>query len=523
MTQHFDSPMYPIVEAIYRPSSLPDHAGNALIEALPPYDSDEEALASICWQPHFSPEERAQPIALRIARLIELRRLMIPLERHCEALYTLNAMLRSGYVSRPPNSPERARTAQTIYELQQSGKPFRQAAESSSVSLSTALIGLPGMGKTTLVDRWCEVIPKAIYHPKQHIYQVPILKADAPSDGTSIKGFCHALLHELDARIPGTDYYREYAVRGRPGADSMLKNVVRLMNIHCLGMLIIDEAQNFANAHKNGEIVMTEIVSAFNALKAPVVLMGTNKAYAVFERDFRSARRAVSIPLQHWDRMRPNARPDEDEWTDIVQKLWEFQWTREPVELDEWTLQVLYDCSQGVIAILVALYAAAQTRAMLDRSETLTPDVIREVYQSQFTPIHPMIDALRDNDGSALQRYLDIAPPLHQALDQVWSYGVSPSSAQSMAGLPAASSAAIGSPGDSQATQRRPARIRSRVPEPRTARTKKSRQKPAEVDYPPDDYRHGRQAALRNQTSVHDELIRLDLMPSTEEVLNLFE
>src|SRR5690606_23943704 len=125
-----------VVEAVYRPSTIADYAGNPLIEALPPYESDTEALEAVCWQPNFDPDERAMPIAMRVGRLIELRNLMIPLDRHCEVLYTLNAMLRSGYVARAPYSVERARIAQKLYELQQSGKPFRQSAQSLPTSAS---------------------------------------------------------------------------------------------------------------------------------------------------------------------------------------------------------------------------------------------------------------------------------------------------------------------------------------------------------------------------------------------------
>src|SRR5690606_25731064 len=54
-------------------------------------------------------------------------------------------------------------------------------------------------------------------------------------------------------------------------------------------------------------------------------------------------------------------------------------------------------------------------------SETITADLIQEVYERQFAVVHPRIDALRRNDQSAIQRYLDIAPPLHQELDGIWN------------------------------------------------------------------------------------------------------
>src|SRR5690606_14309606 len=59
------------------------------IEALPPMKATRRHSRSICWQPVFDASKRSMPIGLRVSRLFELRNLIIPLERHCEFLYTL--------------------------------------------------------------------------------------------------------------------------------------------------------------------------------------------------------------------------------------------------------------------------------------------------------------------------------------------------------------------------------------------------------------------------------------------------
>lgn len=521
------STTYPVVEALYTPSSVPDYAGNALIEALPPLPVDEAVFDSICWQPDFSAEERLLPTGLRIARLLELRNLMIPLERHQAVIHTLDAMVRSAYVNRGPNSPERARTAQKLYEMRQRGETFRQRRNVTSIPLSAALFGIPGMGKTSLVRRWTDALPKTIHHEQHHIYQVPVLQADAPTDGTSLKGFCYALLHEFDARIPHANYYREYGTRGKAGAFTLLGNVVMLANMHHLGVLVIDEAQNFKKTRKSDETVMSEIVSAFNLLRAPILFMGTNKAYEIFDTDFRGARRAVSVALPHWDRLTltPNAG-EPDEWVEFVTKLWEFQWVRNPVELDEWMLKLLYEHSQGVIAILVALFAATQMRAMLNGSEKLTATLLQDVYQSQFKPIHPMIKALATNNTAELDRYEDIAP-LNKSLDKVWKQGGSVVGGRNSQTAPN-SSASLTSPApdaDASAARRtRKVRIPSRVPgapgrKPKSPRALVATEPPV-LDSK--DYRNAISAAAKNDSSVYDELMRLRLVPSAEDFLSMF-
>lgn len=521
------STTYPVVEAVYASSTVGNYAGNPLIEALPQLPADEAVFDSICWQPDFSPEERSLATGIRIARLLELRNLMIPLERHSAVIHTLDALVRSAYVNRGPNSPERARTAQQLYEMRQRGDTFRQRPNVTSIPLSTVLFGIPGMGKTSLVRRWSDALPKVVHHSQHHIYQVPVLHADAPTDGTSLKGFCYALLHELDARIPGANYYHEYGTRGKPGAYTLLANVIRLANMHHLGMLVIDETQNFKKTHKSDETIMTEIVSAFNLLHAPILFMGTNKAYEIFETDFRGARRAVAVALPHWDRLTltPGAGEPE-EWLEFVAKLWEFQWVRIPIDLDEWMVKVLYECTQGIIAILVALFAAAQMRAMLNGSEKLTPTLIQDVYQSQFKPVHPMIKALRDNNRVALEAYQDIAP-LNKSLEKIWRLG-SPTQARGAETGSActASFTAPSSDADAPAAGRiRKARIPSRVPGAPGRRQKKEPRTNAAtepVDLDPKDYRNATCAAAKNHSSAYEELLRLKLVPSAEDFLGMF-
>jgi hypothetical protein len=521
---------FAVPEAVYHPTGVPEYAGHPLIEALPALPSDDKALDDICWQPRMSPEERLLPTGLRIARLLRLRNLLIPLDRHLAARCTLDAILRESYVSRWPQTAKQARIAQRLYELQQSGQSFTDAEGEESMPLSMALFGIPGMGKTNLVRRWRNTMQKVIYHPAENIYQVPVLISDAPSDGSSLKGFCYSLLHQLDERIPGANYYYEYGVRNAPGADAMLRNVVRLMNMHFLGALVIDETQNFANARKNGEIVMTEVVSAFNLLNCAIIFLGTNKAYTVF-KDFRSGRRLVQTALPHWDRLPQYVSAGvENEWVEVVRTLWRLQWVRYPVELDEMILNVLYECSQGVLAILVALFAAAQARAMFNKSEKITAQLIQEVYTADFGPVHPMISALAKNDQAALARFQDIAKPLDSLL---WNgpWAVGGSSAPSGRTTPAAYANTAEdqvSDQDAPKPKRKRARpsIASRVPQATTRKPRESSAKETSASptqYEPGDYRNAGKAAQERQSSGYEELQRLGMTGSIDDVIGGFQ
>ncbi len=395
--------------AQYTSQRIPQFIGNKLIEALPPSMSDDELFEMLSLAPPFAPEQRAWPTHERMYMLKELKNFMVPLSKHFELGRALDTMIRSGYVGRGPRTPGHNEIYKTIHDNERAKRSFAQGAQTHTPQVSTSLIGISGMGKTTLVKRWCAHIDEVIYHPDLHVYQVPYLHIEMPSDGSSIKGLAHGILQKLDQLIPGANYYNDYAIKGRPGADTLMRSVARVMNMHFVGILICDEVQNLANARKGQQTVMTELVSACNDLKVPILFIGTTKALKVLSLDFRQARRSCGHSVTPWERLPAEVAPGEiNEWHEFVQVLWKYQWVKNPAELTDELLATVYRFSQGIIDVAITLFASAQARAMLDGSETITPTVIERVFMEELGPLHRAIDALRHNDIEAIAQFDDI-------------------------------------------------------------------------------------------------------------------
>jgi hypothetical protein len=398
------------VVASYTPQRIPQFVGNKLIEALPPSMSDDELFASLSLAPPFAPEQREWEMYERMYMLKELKNFMVPLSKHFELGRALDTMIRSGYVGRAPRTPEHNGIYKSIHENEKAKRSFSQAAHTHTPQLSTALIGLSGMGKTTLVKRWCAHIDEVIYHPELHVYQVPYLHIEMPSDGSSVKGLAHGILQRMDQLIPGANYYQDYAIKGRPGADTLMRSVARVMNRHFVGILICDEVQNLANSRKGQQTVMTELVSACNDLKVPILFIGTTKAMKVLSLDFRQARRSCGHGVTPWERLSAEVAPGEiNEWHEFVSVLWQYQWVQNPSALTEQHLATMYRFSQGIIDVAITLFASAQARAMLDGTETITTGLIQKVYVEELGPLHRAIDALHYNDIEAIAQFDDIS------------------------------------------------------------------------------------------------------------------
>lgn len=398
------------VVAQYVEQRLPQFQGNPLVEALPPPMTDQGLMEALMLMPDFDIEQRGWSTSERLMMLETLQNFMVPMAKHTELCRALDAMLRAGYVGRAPRTPGHAEIFQSIYAKQMAGQTFSQTASSRTPQLSTALIGISGMGKTTTVHRWCAHLPKVIYHAEYNLYQIPVLHVEMPSDGSSIKGLAHGILQKIDELVPGANYYDMYAQKGRTGADTLMRSVARVMNLHLVGLLICDEVQNLANSKKGSQTVMTELVSAANDLKVPILFIGTNKSAKVLGTDFRQSRRSSGHGIAPWERLLPGTAAAASEWDIFLEILWQFQWVKKPVPLNSLLSRYMFDCTQGVIDLSIKLFAAAQARAMLDGTETLTPELLLDVYNKEFQLMHPMIEALRTDNYEILAQYDDIAP-----------------------------------------------------------------------------------------------------------------
>ena len=408
------------VTARYTPSRIPDHKGNPLIEALPPTLEDEAVLKALSSKPRFKEEQRSWPTSERMNMLSGLSRFMMPLQQQVELFYSLENMIRSGYVGRAPRTPTHAEISQKLYDLQHSGEAFDQLMAEQTPQISTALIGLSGMGKTTTMKRWWVRMKDTIYHSATNTYQVPVLHIELPPDGASVIGLANSIFHALEQRIPRSDYVRTYT-KGRPNAVTMILNAVKLMHRHCVGMLICDELHNLLNAKVNAQVLMTQLTNLCNTTGVPLLFVGTNKAARFSGIALQQARRSTGEGIATWDRLVPKTAGGNGEWEDFIGTLWAYQWIKKPVPLTGAMRQMMFESTQGIIDLTIKLFRSVQIRAMLNGTETITVELIEAVYKRDFKILHHLLDAIRTNNLVLLAKYDDIRPvDLDRHLQQAW-------------------------------------------------------------------------------------------------------
>ncbi len=135
--------------------------------------------------------------------------------------------------------------------------------------------------------------------------------------------------------------------------------------------------------------------------------VGTPKAREIVEAEMAAGRRAAGVGAIYWDpipQFKYNA--PNTEWILLAQKLWSQQLliNSEPSPSEEF-LDAWYELSQGIIDIVVKLFVLTQLVALANGSEKLTVRQLKDVYHTEFKPIHPMIEALKSGNPDKISKY----------------------------------------------------------------------------------------------------------------------
>ena len=402
------------INATYRKSLEPLHQHNCFIEALPEALTPEKVTKLIARYPFYDERERSLPDLQRLAAVQRISSCIFPMPEFLEFEQKFSRMIRNGYLGRNPEDGEWIRQMRAGFpdlDFDQDGLGFKPLIRSTAAGFT--VVGTSGVGKSTIVESILGLNPQIIVHTEYNgkpfdQQQLVWLKLECPFDG-SLKGLCLSFFAAVD-EILGTRHSAQYANSRRWTAIELLPAMAKLAATLGLGVLVIDEIQRLSKAASGGAQMMLKFfIQLTNTFGVPVVLIGTYEALALFTGNFAMARRAAG----QGDVIISNLKHDEY-WTHFLNKLWRYQWTKEPTPLTPPLNRAMYNESQGIVDIAVKLYMLAQWSIIGEESELLTPKIIKDVALKNFNAARPILQALRYNDTEALSRITDIAPKFNQ-------------------------------------------------------------------------------------------------------------
>ncbi|MDW3212181.1 MAG: ATP-binding protein [Reichenbachiella sp.] len=391
-----------IVKAQYIELSNPEFKGNPLIECLPQKKEHDKFFELILNQKARSRKEALlHEKETRIEFLTTFRlTFFVPQERLYQLYTSIYSSITAGYHLRNPlKINARKELNQSYHDLL-----YTFVENENASSLSSCLFGVSGIGKTTAVNKILSLFPKALVHNIEGIdpiVQVPIIKIECPKD-SSTKDLCRSFFYQLD-EILGTDYQLIYD-RPKATADSMVNAMSKLAISHRIGMLIIDEIQQLANAKKNGaELLLNFFVNLNNRVRIPILIVGTPESLKLFSSSHRLPRRWSGEGAKKWHNLSMDS-----EWEFFIEMLFNYQYTNEKVAYSKRWAELFYYHSQGIIDTAIRIFTESQKAALEENLTAISEEIINNVVQESFWLEMPSTKALRSGKISQISQFPDL-------------------------------------------------------------------------------------------------------------------
>lgn len=339
------------------------------LDAMPDMLSPEQfarVIASYPPIPHdlaqMSPEERRR-------LLPSLALIYVPMPYQYAIYDTLYRAIATTY--RTADVVESTRAINAYY----CGQSTNYATQADSGSI----LGAPGCGKTATVRRCLSTMPQVIEHVEyqgQPCYgkQVLWLHVECPSD-CSVKTLGYNIMAALDKAI-GSQYLQAAQWLRSASASAIATQAKILLANHHVGLLVVDEIQNAvltARKNRQKKPMLRFLVELTNETMTSIYFIGTPIAEELFVSQEHLKRRTRGIRLAPF-------RPD-GAYLDFLNKIWPYQYTTQAAELTTSITNKLYDCSGGIPAYIIKIFAESQAQALLQGRSCVDEKVIQRAVE----------------------------------------------------------------------------------------------------------------------------------------------
>lgn len=358
-----------VVSAIYSNNSI--YQSNLFVEAMPEPLSYDDYLKHITSSPAKPTNLHMMVPEERRSKLSDINKLYVAMDYMYFIYDMLYRAIRDNYVSKS--------TIDAVRQINQLHQSYNGNNENtiaySTQTYSGALLGSPGIGKTSTIRRSLDLMPQVIVHSNYKgttLYQKQILYLciECPSD-CSIKTLATSIIVAIDQAI-GSKYFEEMNRNQKLGSASLLAVKVKIACItHRIGIIVIDEIQNaVVTAKKNNQIrpLIKFLVELTNESCVSVCFSGTMLAEQIFDAEDHLKRRTRGYRLLP---MKPDIT-----YQKFIKSIWAYQFTLKECVLNEKIANLIYDYSGGVPSYIMKIFLEAQAHAILVGKELIDKEMI---------------------------------------------------------------------------------------------------------------------------------------------------
>lgn len=326
----------------------------------------------------------------------------------------LRRMIDAGYKKRnPAEIAEKNRITTAIHmdgKDQLNGFHLKQVTGDEVDSLLTAnacflLAGLSGRGKTTLMLRLLKLIKQRYLHStyikstgeevnideEQVVYLYVQLH-----ERKGQKAFLRSVLNAVD-NATGKNF--SALEKTTTSVDEMIKMVRKLLLEHNVGVLIIDEAQNFAESPdklvigSNEKTSMKFVEEIFNRIGVPLFFIGTMDSLALFGKEMTIGRRSINDGSM----LMLSCDVEGEFWNNLCKRICQLSLLKGKHTNEDTIKRHLHTLTFGIPAIAVSLMRATLSHLSKFDSgkQNLSIKTLNFVFRHQFSILDGPLKALR--------------------------------------------------------------------------------------------------------------------------------
>lgn len=245
---------------------------------------------------------------------------------------------------------------------------------------SFSIIGPSGIGKSTAIAKSIALSggDQIITTENPYAQIIPCINVECPHD-CSVKGLLLAILSQVDVLI-GTRY-EHLAVKDRASIDNLIGTVSQIALNNIL-LIVIDECQNICR-NKGGVNLVASMTQLINSSGVSICMVGLPETELFFGREMQLARRSVGLSY--------SALPYDEYFIKFCETLFSYQYVTQPSKLTPELIDLLYECTGGIIAILVSVIMEAQQIAILTGKEELSKETIILAYKERLKNVQDFV------------------------------------------------------------------------------------------------------------------------------------
>lgn len=346
----------------------------SLMEKIPPMLIGVELEEKMICLPEYSPDICNADAGTRLTKLNDLSEIYIP----SQMSYGIYSKI---YLSML-HSLNKKQTVKAIRQGNENHKKIQGLGHNSILggSDSFSIIGKSGIGKSTAIAKSIEISGgmEVITLQKPYMNIIPFVNIQCPHD-CSIKGLLLSILGQVDMTI-GTNY-RDAAIKAKASVDVLIGMVSQVALNHIL-LIIVDECQNICR-NKNGVNLVSAMTQLINSSGISICLVGLPETEILFQQEMHLARR--SIGLSYLDTI------CDDYFVKFCQTVFSYQYVAKPHPITPEIIETIYQCSNGVIGLVVSLIMESQQMAILTGKEEITKDVIIDTFHTRMKNLQNFI------------------------------------------------------------------------------------------------------------------------------------